>query len=62
MIRGSRPPAPATAGAVYDLEGGRRRHVPDLATFLARGLRWEAVRRLPDAVLDAVPEGPPLSG
>jgi hypothetical protein len=51
-----------SAGAVYVLEGGRRRHVPDLATFLARGLRWESVRRLPDAVLATVPEGLPLSG
>jgi hypothetical protein len=50
-----------SAGRVYLYRGGQRRHVPDLESFRALGLRWEAVRRLPDAVLEALPEGPPAS-
>ena len=55
-------PSGTAGGAVFVLSGGERRHVPDLAAFRAAGLRWEAVRRLPDAVLEAAPEGPPLAG
>ena len=49
-------------GAVFVLSGGELRHVPNLTAFRAAGLRWEAVRRLPDAVLETALEGPPLPG
>jgi len=49
-----------STGRVYVFAGGQRRHVPDLAVFAARGLRWDEVRRVPDVVLAAIPEGAPL--
>ncbi|MGH2350208.1 MAG: glycosyltransferase family 39 protein, partial [Chloroflexota bacterium] len=53
-------PLRGSAGVIYVYEGGVLRHVPNIQTFTARGLRWEDVRRLPDAVLEAIPTGPPL--
>jgi len=53
LLRGSGEP-------VYLYEEGRRRHVASLQAFTARGWRWEDVRRLPDRVLEAIPEGRPL--
>jgi hypothetical protein len=32
-----------------------------VARLRALGLRWEDVRRIPDVVLEALPEGPPLA-
>jgi hypothetical protein len=49
-----------SGGRVYVYSAGVRRHVPDVARLRALGLRWEDVRRLPDLVLEALPEGPPL--
>ncbi len=53
LLRGSGEP-------VYLYEEGRRRHVASLQSFTAHGWRWEDVRRLPDRVLEAIPEGRPL--
>lgn len=52
VIRGS-------SGAIFVIEAGRRRHVPDPATFAALGLQKE-LRDVPDASLNAIPLGSPL--
>ena len=45
---------------VYVFDGRRRRWVPDLDTFLARGYRWDEVKPLSHWQLAAIPEGYPL--
>ncbi|HEX2513319.1 MAG TPA: hypothetical protein VH257_01345, partial [Chloroflexota bacterium] len=50
-----------SGGRVFVYAGGERRHVPDVARLRALGLRWEDVRRIPDLVLEALPEGAPLA-
>jgi hypothetical protein len=54
-------PLRGSGDAIFVYERGYRRHLPSIAAFLARGLRWEDVRRLPDVVLEAIPVAPPLS-
>jgi hypothetical protein len=49
-------------GAVYVMEGGRKRHVTSPAVMDACGYGWDAVRKIPDARLSAIPEGTRLSG
>jgi hypothetical protein len=46
---------------IYLYEGGARHLVPDEWTFEARGLHREEVRRVPDEVLSAFPEGAPIA-
>ena len=53
LIRGSGP-------EVYVMEGGLKRHVPDLATFAGMGFLWGNVNLLPDSVLSAIPSGDSL--
>jgi hypothetical protein len=48
---------PAT-GAVYILEQGLRRGIPDMDTFIKMGLSWSSVRDVPDTTLTAIPLGP----
>jgi len=53
LVRGSGP-------EVYVMEGGLKRHVPDLATFAGMGFLWGNVNLLPDSVLSAIPSGESL--
>ena len=53
LLRGSGP-------QVYRIQGGLRRHIPNVVTFEALGLRWGEVDALPDWALAAVPIGAPL--
>ena len=50
-------PCGTAAGGVFVYAGGSA-GVPDVARLRALGLRWEDVRRIPDLVLEALPEGP----
>lgn len=43
---------------VWQVAGGRRRWIADLATFQARGYRWNDVGLMAPAVLRAIPPGP----
>jgi hypothetical protein len=43
---------------VWLLDGRQRRWIADLATFSARGYRWEQVEIIAPAILNAVPVGP----
>lgn len=49
------------AAVAYVLEGGKRRKIPDQATFDALGYRWEDVVVLSDEGLKSIPEGQSLS-
>jgi hypothetical protein len=53
LVRGSGP-------EVYVMEGGLKRHIPDLATFAAMGFLWGNVDLVPDSVLNSIPTGDPL--
>jgi hypothetical protein len=46
---------------IYVLEDDRRRWVPSMAVFTARGFDWDDVQLTPDYVLRTIPEGPPLA-
>jgi hypothetical protein len=43
---------------VFLLERGKRRWIPDEATFNAMGLDWQAVRVISDELLNSIPRGP----
>ena len=47
-------------GAIYKLEEGFRRWIPDQNTFFGLGLRSEDVRNLPAQSINAIPEGPAI--
>jgi hypothetical protein len=49
-----------TSPAIYLIEGGQRRWIPDPTTFEAMGFRWENVQTLPDVAVNQIPLGPPL--
>ena len=53
LVKGSGP-------EVYVMEGGLKRHIPDLATFAAMGFLWGNLNNIPDSVLDSIPTGEPL--
>jgi len=53
LVKGSGPP-------VYVIKGGLRRHIPNVATFDARGFNWASVISLPDSSVLAIPAGNPL--
>jgi N-acetylmuramoyl-L-alanine amidase len=53
LLQGSGP-------AVYVLQGGLRRLIPNAFTFEARGFRWGKVNRIPDSLLNTFPLGRPL--
>jgi hypothetical protein len=46
---------------VYVIHGGRRQHVANEATFNALHLDWGRVRTVPRALLERIPEGPPIA-
>ncbi|MCD8489321.1 MAG: S8 family serine peptidase, partial [Desertifilum sp.] len=46
--------------AVYYMENGYRRHIPDGETFTARGFSWVDVQNISDGDLNAIPLGAPL--
>lgn len=50
----------ADAEAVYLIENGQRRWIPDQATFMALGFAPEAVQTVDQGTLDSFPEGEPL--
>jgi hypothetical protein len=53
LVRGGGP-------EIYQIEAGRRRRIPDPATFIGHGCRWEQVRQIADQDLKALPLGEPL--
>lgn len=53
LLKGSGP-------EVFLIEDGKRRHVPDPATFTALGLDWGKVRTIGDEELSRIPLGEPL--
>ena len=53
LVKGSGP-------EVYVMEGGVKRHIPDLATFAAMGFLWGNLNNIPDSVLNSIPTGEPL--
>lgn len=53
LIKGSGDP-------VYLMEGGKRRHIPDMATLAALGYKPEDITVLPDVVVGGWPLGAPL--
>lgn len=46
--------------AVYLMEAGKRRHIPDMATFTSLGYKTEDISVLPDSIVGAWPLGTPL--
>ncbi|WP_019500298.1 hypothetical protein [Pseudanabaena sp. PCC 6802] len=54
LVRGDTPTP------VYVINAGRRRLVPNPATFDALGYRWEKVTQIPEQQLKAIPELPPI--
>jgi hypothetical protein len=55
LLKGSGP-------EVYVMEGGVKRHVTSPAVMSACGYGWDAVRDIPDGLLNTIPEGASLSG
>jgi hypothetical protein len=53
LVKGSDAP-------VYVMQGGLKRHVPNLATFAVQGFLWGNVNQIPDSSLNAIPTGDPL--
>ncbi|MEG4087259.1 hypothetical protein, partial [Microcoleus sp. POL10_C6] len=53
LLKGSSP-------EICVMESGKRRSIPDPATFEARGYKWEDVVIIPDNELDNIPRGTPL--
>ncbi|MBI3975441.1 MAG: N-acetylmuramoyl-L-alanine amidase, partial [Armatimonadetes bacterium] len=49
-----------TGSAVYVMQKGLKRHVPNQLTFAAQGFLWGNVNRIPDSRLNAIPTGHPL--
>jgi hypothetical protein len=49
-----------SADAVYLVDGGELRWIPDPDTFAARGLRWDRIGVVADAALAELPVGAPL--
>ncbi len=47
-------------GAVFVMEGGKRRHIPDPPTFEAMGFNWGDIRQISSQEVNAVPLGDPL--
>jgi hypothetical protein len=50
LIRGSSP-------AIFLVVDGRRRWIPNEATFNALGLDWNAIQTISDSILDNIPQG-----
>ena len=53
LLKGSQP-------RVYVIEDGKKRHIPDPATFTHMGFSWHAIRQISDEVLQQIPDGQPL--
>jgi hypothetical protein len=47
--------------AVYLMEAGERRWIPDQETFNCRQLDWNAIQTIPDVELSSIRRGPDLS-
>jgi len=45
---------------IYIIEAGKRRHIPNPATFNAMGLDWNAVFKVDDVSLNSIPLGSPI--
>ena len=62
-IRTSRQDGALVTGSgpeVYIIQAGQRRWIPNPETFNALGLNWNAIQRISDADLNAIPLGQPL--
>jgi hypothetical protein len=55
LLRGSAPD-------VYVMEGGEKRYAVSVEVFLSCGYRGGNVNTIADSTLEAIPDGPPLSG
>jgi hypothetical protein len=42
------------------MQGGLKRHIPNLVTFAVGGFQWGNVNHLPDSSLNAIDSGDPL--
>lgn len=51
-----------SGAAVYVMEGGKKHHITSGDVFNACGYGWDAVRGVPEARLQGIPTGSPLSG
>ncbi|MBI3975440.1 MAG: hypothetical protein HY334_03525 [Armatimonadetes bacterium] len=49
-----------SGSAVYVMENGLKRHIPNPVTFAAQGFLWGNVNRIADSSLNAIPTGDPL--
>jgi hypothetical protein len=49
-----------SADAVYVMQGGLKRHVPNRTTFYAQGFLWGNVNRIPASSLNAIATGQPV--
>jgi hypothetical protein len=47
-------------GTTYIIEKGKKRPIPDMATFASMRLDWANLVRLPDDQLQAIPDGVPI--
>jgi hypothetical protein len=54
LVRGS-------ASDVYVMDGGSKRHAVSVEVFLACGYWWDAVRLIPDSLLQTIPTSVPLA-
>jgi hypothetical protein len=54
------PPFGEPEPAVYVMQSGQRRLIPDPATFNALGYNWSAIQSVLDSDLDAIPLGPQI--
>ena len=57
LVKGSGMLVKGSTDAIYRIERGTRRMIPNRPTFNRMGFDWNAVRRLQDAQLDAIPRG-----
>jgi len=53
LLQGSGP-------GVYIMQGGLKRHIPNAATFVARGYHWGSVNHVSDGLVYSIPLGRPL--
>lgn len=49
-----------STAAVYLIIGGEKHYIPDPGTFLALGLHWADIDRVPDSVVTSIPDGEPV--
>lgn len=45
---------------IWLIEGGKRRHIPDVVTQIKMNIGWDRVIMLPTKEFKAIPEGEPM--